>query len=69
MRRLISLFAVAAVLTCVVFAQSPVSLFDGKTLNGWTKGGITPAKGYLCLQAEVPGGGQFLFKNITMLEL
>ncbi|MDR0795641.1 MAG: DUF1080 domain-containing protein [Tannerella sp.] len=35
----------------------------------WTKSGFTPAKGYLCLQAEVPAGGQYLFKNITMLEL
>ena len=41
--------------------------FNGE--KAWTKDGITPAKGYLCLQAEVPGGGQFLFKNITMLEL
>ena len=35
----------------------------------WTQSGFTPAKGYLCLQAEVPGGGQFLFKNITIVEL
>lgn len=35
----------------------------------WTKDGFTPAKGYLCLQVEVPGGGQYLFKNITILEL
>ena len=41
--------------------------FNGE--KAWTKNGITPAKGYLCLQAEVPGGGQFLFKNITILEL
>ena len=37
--------------------------------KAWSVGGITPAKGNLCLQAEVPGGGQFLFKNITIKEL
>ena len=42
-------------------------VFNGE--KAWTKDGITPAKGYLCLQAEVPSGGQFLFKNITILEL
>ena len=41
-------------------------IFNG--VKVWTRGGFTPAKGYLCLQAEVPGGGQFLFKNITILE-
>ena len=41
--------------------------FNGK--KAWTRGGITPAKGNLCLQAEVPQGGQFLFKNITIKEL
>jgi hypothetical protein len=42
-------------------------IFNGE--KAYTKSGITPAKGYLCLQAEVPQGGQFLFKNITILEL
>ena len=42
-------------------------IFNG--VKVWTKDGFTPAKGYLCLQAEVPAGGQFLFKNITILEL
>lgn len=41
--------------------------FNGE--KAWTRGGIEPAKGHLCLQAEVAGGGQFLFKNITVLEL
>jgi hypothetical protein len=40
--------------------------FNGQ--KAWTKGGIKPPKGYLCLQAEVPGGGQFLFKNLTIVE-
>jgi len=42
-------------------------IFNGE--KAYTKSGITPAKGYLCLQAEVPQGGQFLFKNITIVEL
>jgi len=41
--------------------------FNGE--KAWTRDGITPAKGNLCLQAEVPNGGQFLFKNITIKEL
>ena len=41
--------------------------FNGE--KAWTRDGIEPAKGHLCLQAEVPGGGQFLFKNITITEL
>lgn len=41
--------------------------FNGE--KAWTRGNIKPAKGNLCLQAEVPGGGQFLFKNITIIEL
>lgn len=41
--------------------------FNGE--KAWTRGGITPAKGHLCLQAEVPGGGQFLFKGITIVDL
>jgi hypothetical protein len=41
--------------------------FNGE--KAWKRDGIEPAKGNLCLQAEVPGGGQFLFKNITIIEL
>lgn len=41
--------------------------FNGE--KAWTRDGIEPAKGYICLQAEVPKGGQFLFKNITIKEL
>lgn len=41
--------------------------FNGE--KAWTREGIEPAKGYICLQAEVPQGGQFLFKNITVKEL
>jgi len=41
--------------------------FNGE--KAWVRDGIEPAKGHLCLQSEVPGGGQFLFKNITIAEL
>jgi hypothetical protein len=30
--------------------------------------GIQQAKGYICLQAEIPGGGQFRFRNIKIAE-
>ena len=30
--------------------------------------GIEDAEGYICLQAEVPGGGQFWFKNVRIAE-
>ena len=41
-------------------------------LNGalaWTSDEIEPATGYLGLQAEVPGGGQFRFRNIRVTEV
>ena len=41
--------------------------FNGE--HAWKRDGIKPAKGHLCLQAEVPGGGQFLFKKITIVDL
>ena len=42
-------------------------------INGkpaWSGEGIEgPKKGFVCLQAEVPGGGQCLFRNIYITEL
>ena len=38
-------------------------------INGkpaWKADGLKVAKGYLSLQSEVPGGGQFLFRNIRI---
>ena len=35
----------------------------------WQVSGIEPASGYISLQAEIPGGGQFLFRNIRITEL
>ena len=30
--------------------------------------GIANSDGYICLQSEVPGGGQFWFKNIKIAQ-
>ena len=41
-------------------------------INGkpaWKSDGIQDAEGYICLQSEVPGGGQFLFRNIRIADL
>ncbi|NQU22005.1 MAG: DUF1080 domain-containing protein [Candidatus Nealsonbacteria bacterium] len=41
-------------------------------INGkeaWKADGLEADCGYLCLQAEVPGGGQFLFRNVRITEL
>jgi hypothetical protein len=35
----------------------------------WKTDGIKVPKGYIALQAEIPGGGQFLFRHITIREL
>lgn len=40
---------------------------DGKA--AWEVSGIAERSGYIALQAEVPGGGQFLFRNIRVREL
>ncbi len=41
-------------------------------INGkpaWKADGLEIDHGYICLQAEVPGGGRFLFKNIQITEI
>ena len=41
-------------------------------INGkpaWKADGLKAAEGFISVQAEVPGGGQFLFKNIKVMEL
>jgi hypothetical protein len=35
----------------------------------WTVDGVRPAEGRIAIQSEVPGGGQFLFRNIRITEL
>jgi predicted alpha-1,2-mannosidase len=37
--------------------------------SAWTAGGVDDVAGYIGLQAEIPGGGQFLFRNIRVQEL
>jgi len=37
--------------------------------SAWSVDGTTRAEGLLAIQAEVPGGGQFLFRNIRITEL
>jgi hypothetical protein len=41
-------------------------------INGkpaWKADGVKDPAGYIALQAEIPGGGQFLFRNIRIREL
>lgn len=41
-------------------------------INGrpaWKADGVISPSGYIALQAEIPGGGQFLFRNIRIREL
>ena len=35
----------------------------------WSADGLEQADGFICLQAEVPGGGQFRFRNIKLTEI
>ncbi|TWU42188.1 3-keto-disaccharide hydrolase [Novipirellula artificiosorum] len=35
----------------------------------WSVDGITQPEGYIALQAEVPGGGQFLFRKVRVTKL
>jgi len=37
--------------------------------DAWKVDGIEQPNGFIALQAEVPGGGQFLFRNIRITEL
>jgi len=36
--------------------------------RAWKVDGVREPKGFIALQAEVPGGGQFLFRNIRVTE-
>ena len=41
-------------------------------INGqpaWKADGVKDPEGFISIQAEVPGGGQFLFKNVRVAEL
>jgi hypothetical protein len=35
----------------------------------WEVDGISQPKGWIAIQAEVPGGGQFLFRKVQIKEL
>jgi hypothetical protein len=37
--------------------------------SAWQADGIKVSKGYIALQAEIPGGGEFLFRNIRIRSL
>ena len=37
--------------------------------SAWKANGLESPCGYICLQAEVPGGGRFLFRNVRITEL
>ena len=37
--------------------------------DSWRVDGIEQPSGFIALQSEVPGGGQFLFRNIRITEL
>jgi len=41
-------------------------------INGkpaWKADGVTEREGFISIQAEVPGGGQYLYRNIRLMEL
>ncbi|TWT82949.1 hypothetical protein CA13_44120 [Planctomycetes bacterium CA13] len=37
--------------------------------SAWSIDGITEPEGFIALQSEVPGGGQFLFRNVRITKL
>ena len=50
----------------VVVGKTAELLINGK--QAWKIDNLTPASGLIGLQCEVPGGGQFLFRNIRISE-
>ncbi len=48
----------------VVIGKTAELLINGK--QAWKINNLTPATGLIGLQCEVPGGGQFLFRNIRI---
>ena len=47
-----------------IIAKGNVVTLEINGEHAWTYEQIEEPEGYICLQAEVPAGGQFLFKNI-----
>lgn len=55
-----------------LFRLSVIGTTVALEINGkeaYKADGIADPEGYICLQAEVPGGGQFRFRNIRIAEL
>ena len=50
----------------VVVGKTAELLINGK--RAWKINNLNPAKGLIGLQCEVPGGGQFLFRNLRISE-
>lgn len=50
----------------VVVGKTAELLINGK--RAWKIDNLTPASGLIGLQCEVPGGGQFLFRNLRISE-
>ena len=50
-----------------VVGSSAALEINGKA--AWKADGIASSTGYVALQAEIPGGGQFLFRNVRIREL
>jgi len=50
----------------VVVGRTAELLINGK--QAWKIDNLTPASGLIGLQCEVPGGGQFLFRNVRISE-
>ena len=54
-----------------LFRLSVIGTTVSLAINGkeaYKADGIADSEGYICLQAEVPGGGQFRFRNIRIAE-
>ena len=54
------------------FRMTVVGSTVAMVINGkpaYEADGIGQAEGYICLQSEVPGGGQFHFRNVKLAEL
>ncbi len=49
--------------------KGPIASLKVNGKQAWKVDGIKVSKGFVALQAEIPGGGQFLFRNIRITEL
>jgi hypothetical protein len=53
--------------TLIVVGTKAALRINGK--NAWKADGVKTPTGFIALQAEIPGGGQFLFRNIRIREI